>query len=80
MKIIIYPIKQNHLHTYLYFEKGRDIYLNKNKKQKRKKKKTKKKKEKNKKEKRKQTLFLYKLIQKMHYRNILQQINKHQPT
>tara|TARA_R110002012_G_scaffold53196_11_gene136883 strand:+ start:4479 stop:4637 length:159 start_codon:yes stop_codon:yes gene_type:complete len=38
MKIIIYPIKQNHLHTYLYFEKGRDIYLNKNKKQKRKKK------------------------------------------
>ena len=58
MKIIIYPIKQNHLHTYLYFEKGRDIYLNKNKKQKRKKKKTKKKKtkkkkEKNKKEKRK---------------------------
>tara|TARA_R110002020_G_scaffold68236_3_gene178609 strand:+ start:2086 stop:2313 length:228 start_codon:yes stop_codon:yes gene_type:complete len=75
MKIIIYPIKQNHLHTYLYFEKGRDIYLNKNKKQKRKKEKTKKKKQK-----RKQTLFLYKLIKKMHYRNILQQINKHQPT
>ena len=52
MKIIIYPIKQNHLHTYLYFEKGRDIYLNKNKKQKRKKekKKNKKQKTKNKKE------------------------------
>ena len=48
MKIIIYPIKQNHLHTYLYFEKGRDIYLNKNKKQKRKKEKTKKKKQKRK--------------------------------
>ena len=48
MKIIIYPIKQNHLHTYLYFEKGRDIYLNKNKKQKRKKEKTKNKKQKTK--------------------------------
>jgi len=48
MKIIIYPIKQNHLHTYLYFEKGRDIYLNKKKKTKNKKQKTKNKKQKTK--------------------------------